>query len=321
MINVLLAAAGLALLLGSGEALVRGAVALAGRSGMSPLLIGLTIVGFGTSAPELFVCVKAALAGSPGIALGNIVGSNIANLLLIPGSAAALAPLTINSAAIRRDGIVMLVATGIFMALALDGVLAATRGAAMLAALFAYVGWSFWSDRHGGRAAAALHRDAAIAGKAIFGAPGAAWSIAASIIGGLVGLAVAARLVVDGASGITHAAGVSETVIGLTVVAVGTSLPELITSLVAARRGEADVAIGNVLGSNIFNLLGIGGAAALAAPLSVSATMLRVDLWVLGAASAVTVGIMLTNTRIVRAEGWALLTAYAAYVVWRCAVA
>jgi len=319
MIDLLFTAAGLALLLASGEALVRGGVALAGRLGISPLIVGLTIVGFGTSAPEFAVSVDAALAGSPGIALGTIVGSNIANILLILGGAAALSPMAVHPGAIRRDGLVMLAATVAFIALAQAGTLGAAHGAAMLAVLAAYVGWSFWCDRHGGKEAAALHREEAEAGRIIYGAPRTAWAIAASIAGGLVGLIVGARFVVDGAGGIARAAGVPDEVIGLTLVAVGASLPELITTLAAARRGEADVAIGNVLGSNIFNLLGIGGAAALAAPLAVPPAILHVDLWLLAGVSAIAVAVMLTGRRIVRAEGWILLAAYAGYVAWRFA--
>jgi cation:H+ antiporter len=319
MIAFLYAAAGLALLLAGGEALVRGAVALAGRLRISPLIIGLTIVGFGTSTPELVVSVAAALAGSPGIALGNIVGSNIANVLLILGGAAALWPMTVHPQAVRRDGLVMLAATAVFIALASGGTLGRYHGAVMLALLAAYVGWSFWCDRHGGKDAAALHREEAESGKAIYGSPRTGWGIAASILGGLAGLIIGARFVVDGASGIARAAGVPDEVIGLTVVAVGTSLPELITSLTAARRGEADVAVGNVLGSNIFNLLGIGAAAALAAPMAVPPAIVRIDLWVLAAVSATTVAVMLSGLRIVRAEGWALLAIYVGYVAWEFA--
>ena len=321
MIDVLFTAAGLALLLASGEALVRGAVACAGRLGVSPLVVGLTIVGFGTSVPELAVGVEAALAGAPGIALGTIVGSNIANLLLILGGSAALAPMIVRPDAIRRDGLATLAATGAFVALAYGGTLGTARGAAMLLLLAIYVAWSLWSDRHGGDAAATLHREEAEAGRAIFGAPRAVWGIAASILGGIAGLAIGARFVVDGAGGIARAAGVPDEIVGLTLVAVGTSLPELITSLAAARRGAADVAIGNILGSNIFNLLGIGGAAALAAPLAVPPAMLRADLWMLAGVSAVVIGVMLICRRIVPAAGWALLAAYAGYVAWRFAAA
>jgi len=319
MIELVYTAAGLALLLAGGEALVRGAVALAGRLGISPLIVGLTIVGFGTSAPEFVVSVEAALVGSPGISLGNIVGSNIANILLILGGAAALWPMAVHPDAIRRDGLVMLAATAVFVALALGGTLGRLHGAAMLVLLAAYVGWSLWSDRHGGKEAAELHREEAEAGEVIYGAPRAGWGIAASIAGGLVGLIIGARFVVDGAGGIARAAGVPDEVIGLTLVAVGTSLPELITSLAAARRGEADVAIGNVLGSNIFNLLGIGGVAALVAPMAVPPAILHVDLWVLAAVSAITVAVMLSGLRIVRAEGWVLVAIYAGYVAWEFA--
>lgn len=312
--SLLLAAGGIALLLGGGEALVRGAVALARRVGLSPLVIGLTVVGFGTSAPELVVSVHAALSGSPGIALGNVVGSNVANILLIIGVSAVLYPLAVHRNALKRDGMVMLAATAVFILLALGGTIDAPRGAAMLALLALYLGWSLWSDRRD-TAAAGLHQaEAAALDPAL---PLTGWTIAVALAAGLAGLVAGASLAVDGATGIARAAGVPDSVIGLTLVAVGTSLPELATAIVAARRGQADVCVGNVLGSNIFNLLGIGGAAALAAPLPMPPAMLAFDLWVMAAASLLVLAFMGTGQRVVRAEGVALLALYAAYVGWQ----
>lgn len=315
MIDLLVVATGLALLLAGGEALVRGAVAFARRAGISPLVVGLTVVAFGTSTPELVVSVHAALSDAPGIALGNIVGSNIANILLILGGAAALWPLAVHRDALRRDGLVMLGATLVFTLFAREGTIGPFAGATMLALLAIYVGWSIRSDLRGGPPAA-LHGAEAASAEESHGAPRAAWAIVASLIGGIVGLIIGARFAVAGATGLARAVGVPEEVIGLTLVAVGTSLPELVTSLVAARRGQADVCVGNVLGSNSFNLLGIGGVAAIVTPLAVPPSIVGFDLWVLAAVSLLAVAFMLSGLRVVRAEGWLLLGLYAGYVAW-----
>lgn len=308
---------GLALLVAGGEALVRGAVALARRFNISPLVIGLTVVGFGTSSPELVVSVLAAVQGAPGLALGNVVGSNIANMLLILGIAAVMFPLTVHRNALRRDGVVMLVVTGAFFAVGMTGMVSMAHGAVMLAALTLYMAASIWWDRRSDTdEATALHREEA---EDIPVGPDKGWAVALAVLGGIAGLAAGAHFVVVGASAIASGLGVSDEVIGLSVVAIGTSLPELAAAISAARARHADVCVGNVIGSNIFNLLGIVGAAALAAPLPFSPGMIGFDLWVLLGVSVALMGLMLADLRITRLEGAALLVLYALYIGWHVA--
>jgi cation:H+ antiporter len=301
----------LALFLG-GEALVRGASGLARALGVSPLLIGLVVVGFGTSAPELTTSISAALQGSPAVAAGNVVGSNIANVLLILGVTALIGPVLVNRAAFMRDGAVLIVATLIVAAmLAFTGV-GRLAGGALAAGLIAYVVFSYILDRRGRSAAADLHAAEADliepAGKPLLAA--------VMLAAGLVGVVGGAALLVQGAVTLAEAAGVSEAVIGLTIVAVGTSLPELAASVSAARRGQSDIALGNIIGSNIFNALGILGVTALVQPFAAGAGLAALDLAVMIAAALVLIGFAMTGWRIGRREGAILLIAYAAYLAW-----
>ena len=297
--DALLLALGLAGLFLGGEALVRGASGLAARLGLSPLLIGLTVVGFGTSMPEMLVSVDAALRGLPGIALGNVVGSNIANILLILGRAALVWPMVV-AGGLRRDLAVMLAAAAALVPLFVLGEVGRLAGLALLAGLVAYL----WAAFRGPGAAVATEAVAPMAlPKAVL------------IVGlGLVGLVVGARLLVDGAVGLARAAGLSEAFIGLSIVAVGTSLPELATSVVAALRRQSGLAIGNVVGSNIFNVLGILGVTALVAPVPVEPRFLSLDLPVMLAVSAAAAGLLWRGGRIGRGAGIALVSAYAVYL-------
>jgi len=315
MLNLTLTALGLALLLAGGEGLVRGAVATARRLGISPLVIGLTVVGFGTSAPELVVSVGAALSGATGLAVGNVIGSNIANILLIVGIAALLMPLAVHPDALRRDGVVLVSVTLAFPAVALDGTIGRGEGLAMVALLFVYLAWSIWSDRRGPGPAAELHREEAEEYTASL--PRTGWSTALFILLGLAGLIGGAELAVTGATALAREAGISETVIGITLVAVGTSLPELATAVVAARRGHADVCIGNIVGSNLFNILGIAGASAIAAPLPFIDPIAIADMWIMLGVTALLMVFMLTGLRIVRWEGCALLLLYVAFIAFQ----
>ena len=309
--NFLLVAAGLVLLLAGGEALVRGSIALARRFHVSPLVIGVTIVGFGTSAPELVVGVDAALAGASGITVGNVIGSNMANMMLILGAAAAVRAINVNPDALRRDGAAVAAATVLFAAVALGGAASLFHGLLMVAALAGFLAWTLWSDMRSRGAAAALHeRSVAQPGRM----PGGIWGMAAAIVFGIGFLIAGADLLVTGATALARAAGVSEEVIGLTLVAVGTSLPELATSIVAAMRRQPDVCLGNVLGSNIFNLLGVTGAAAMVTPIAFHPKILTFDLWALVAVTALLIAVMLTGRRISRIEGAALLVLYTAYI-------
>tara|TARA_Y100001936_G_scaffold248504_1_gene296523 strand:+ start:10034 stop:10999 length:966 start_codon:yes stop_codon:yes gene_type:complete len=303
---------GLALLLFGGEALVRGAVGLARRAGISPFIVGLTIIGFGTSAPEVVVSVDAALSGSPGIAVGNVIGSNLANILLIIGAAAIVIPLSVHPEALRRDGVMMAAATILFIGVALTGIAFWYHGAIAIAVLFGYLAFSIWSDSKNTDATAQRHSDEGEQLQA--GLPDKVWAMLLALAIGLVALVAGSRMTVIGASTIAREAGISEEVIGITLVAFGTSLPELATALVAAARKQTDVCIGNVIGSNIFNLLGITGAAAIAAPLPFSSAVVSFDIWVLFVITALFMWFMLTGRRIQRWEGIVLLILYAAYI-------
>jgi cation:H+ antiporter len=304
-------AGGLVLLVVGGDALVRGAVALARRLRVSPLLIGLTLVGFGTSTPELLTSLQAAWIGAPGIAVGNVVGSNIANILLILAVAGLIRPLATSRAALARDGTVVAVAALACLFLALVGTLERWAGAVLLAGLVTYVVHTYRRERAVTDASARMH--AAEAGVA---EPGPHGVIAATAftLGGLALTVVGARLLVTGAVELARGAGVSETLIGLSLVAVGTSLPELVTSVVASLRRQGDVAFGNILGSNIYNVLGILGVTALVRPIPVPPEILAVDIWVMLAATAALLVFAATGRRLDRRESAVLLVVYLAYV-------
>jgi cation:H+ antiporter len=305
--------AGLILLLLGGDALVRGGIGMAHRLGVSPLLIGLTLVGFGTSTPELITSVEAALRGAPGIAVGNVVGSNIANILLIVGLAALIYPLTTSRRMLRRDGAVMLLAALACIAAVLLGTISRPVGLLLVLLLGAYVYASYRRERGGGRRAddaGVLEIDAA-------GLLPKRLGFGLLLLAGGLGLTVlGARLLVDAAIDLATAAGVSETVVGLTVVAIGTSLPELATSAIAAYRRHADVAIGNIVGSNIYNVLGVLGATAVVKPIAVPPEIARLDVWVMLAATLLLLLFAFTGSRICRAEGVVFLAGYVAYVGW-----
>ncbi|MFP4275442.1 MAG: calcium/sodium antiporter [Paracoccaceae bacterium] len=302
--DIVLVVAGLGLLLLGGELLVGGAVGLALRWRVPPMVIGLTLVGFGTSLPELLTSVQAALRGSPGIALGNVVGSNTANILLIGGLAAAMAAIPVARDGLRRDGGWMLAAALAALALVFLPVIGRGAGLALLAGLAAFL----WVSLRGGRAAPPTEE--------LLETMRPAWSSALRMTLGL-GLTVGgAAALVEGAVALATQAGLPEAVIGLTLVAVGTSLPELATSVIAARRGQPEVALGNILGSNVFNVLGILGVTALIAPLPVDAMIRGFDIWVMLAATLALLAVAWTGTRISRREGLALLLAYLVYVGW-----
>lgn len=314
---------GLIFLILGGEFLVRGAVRVAERLGVSPLVIGLTLVGFGTSTPELVTSVRAALSGAPGIAYGNIVGSNIANILLIVGASALLAPIAVNSAALRRDGGVMLGVTLVFALIAATLPITRVVGFAFVLALALYIWLAFRMERRAGAVdhGAVYDKAAAFEGIDPGMSPDAVarpnlWGALGTAVGGLVLVVVGGGFLVDGAVALARSMAISETVIGLTIVALGTSMPELVTSLVAAYRRQTDVAFGNIVGSNIYNLLGIGGATALIAPSDVPERIVSFDNPLMVLVSLALVGVAWTGLTITRREGAALLTAYIAYVWW-----
>ncbi len=303
---------GIALLTGGGEALIRGALGAARRLGVSPMLSGLVIVGFGTSMPEMVVSVDAASRGQPDIAVGNVVGSNIANVLLILGLCALISPLAVSALALRRDAATVIAASLLYLLLAHGGQLVRAEGGLLLASLLAYLVWAYRSERDQTAPSAALH--AAEAGE-VDRVPASSLGAAAAVIIGLALLIAGSRVLLAGAVGIAQSLGVSEALIGLTLVAVGTSLPELTVSVIAALRRHADVAVGNILGSNIFNLLGILGVSVLVQPLAVAGRIGSVDQWVMLAAALLLTLFLFTGRRLSRVEGGVLLTSYVIYVV------
>lgn len=304
--DLFLVALGFAILILAGDLLVRGAVTLSLRLGVPALLVSLTVVAFGTSAPELLIAIEALRDGAPGLALGNVVGSNIANVLLILGVPALLAPLATGACDTRRSYLTMLAVTGLFIAVAFAGPITWLHGLVLLAALTAVL----WDAARIGRRA--LGDDIEL-DEAEPGMPG--WKLALFLVAGIGGLPLGADILVTGAVDLARLAGISATVIGLTLVAVGTSLPELATTVMAALRGKADVAMGNVIGSNIFNLLAIVGIASLFGTIPVDAGFLRQDLWVMLAASLLLLPFVLLRWNIGRGRGAAMVALYVVYVV------
>lgn len=302
---------GLVLLLGGGEALVKGSVAVARRLGVSPLLIGLTLVGFGTSTPELVASLEAALAGRPGIAIGNVVGSNIANILLILGLSAVIYPMATTKAAFRRDGAVLVGSAMTLMAVVLFGIVGRLAGALLLALLAAYTLYTYRTERESGGPSAEMHAAEAAEVEPVGMSIGVGLALT---FGGIAAIVYGASLLIESAVVIARAAGLSEAVIGLTLVAVGTSLPEMVTSVMAALRRHADVAFGNIVGSNIFNALGITGVTALVEPIAVPPQIAQFDIWVMLATTLLLTWFATTGWQVKRWEGAVFLASYALYV-------
>ena len=302
---------GLAILVVAGDLLVRGAVNLSLRAGIPALIVSLTIVAFGTSAPELLVSIDAVVSDKPGLALGNVVGSNIANVLLVLGLPALISRLHTGAVATRRSYLMMLAATGGFIALGLAFGFDWRTGLALLAGLALTLFDQFRDARRARRSAAAEPEDEDVEGA---NPDMPVWRIWAFLILGLAGLPLGAHLLVDNAATIASAFGVSDAVIGLTLVALGTSLPELATTVIAAMRRQADVAIGNVIGSNIFNLLAIIGIASMFGPIPVEAQIARFDFWVMAGAAILLAPFVMGGRDLTRRYGAILCLAYVAYV-------
>ncbi|WP_121630523.1 calcium/sodium antiporter [Tropicibacter alexandrii] len=303
---------GLLILLLAGDALVKGAVNLSLRVGIPALIVSLTIVAFGTSAPELLISVKAATEGVPGIALGNVVGSNTANVLLVLGIPALITVMHTSTCDTRKSYAQMIVGTLLFIVLAFRGVFDWMAGLVLLAAL----SWILFTQLR----EALAHRRAGKADAELEEPEGADpdmpwWKIILFLALGLIGLPLGADLLVDSAREIALMYGVPDTVIGLTLVAVGTSLPELATTVMAALRKQADVAIGNVIGSNTFNLLAIIGIASLIAPMPVDPEFLEFDLWVMLGASLILIPFVYFGRDLGRVWGALLSTLYVGYVI------
>ncbi len=302
--------AGLVLLYYGAEALVRGSSSLALRLGLSPLVVGLTVVAFGTSTPELMVSLKAALAGQADISVGNVVGSNICNIGLILGICALVTPIATTSQIVRIDIPIMLAITAITIFLLADGTIGLPEGIFLTTLLVAYIVFSIGLARR--QPADSLGTE--FGEEVKISKRGLAIDLL-MVAGGLVLLVFGARFLVDGAVIIARTFGWTEALIGLTVVAVGTSLPELATSLVAAIKKEADIAVGNIVGSNIFNLLGILGITAIVHPLAATGIG-RIDYAVMAAFALMLWPMAYHQKRITRVEGAILLAGYVAYVSW-----
>lgn len=295
---------GTVLLLAGAEFVLRGAVQLASRLGVSPLVIGLTVVTWCTTMPELVVSLEAAVLGAPGIAIGNIVGSNLCNLLLILGAAACVCPMAVEPRVVRFEGGTVIGVTALFFVLAMFGSLSRFDGVLLLACLVSFTAASYLRARYGGPQDRAEEQ-----------APGRRfWIVGGKLAIGLGGVIAGSHLLVEGAIGLARLLGVSEAVIGVTVVAVGTSLPELATAVVSAYRRHPEVAVGNVLGANIVNLLGIGGLVATVHPLDVPAHLRDLALGTMAAVTVVLVSWLMFRGRLGRLTGVLCLTAYALYI-------
>jgi cation:H+ antiporter len=307
-LTMVLAAVGLMILVLGADLLVRGASKLAEAFGISPLVVGLTVVALGTSAPEAAVSVQSVLAGSADIALGNVVGSNILNVLLVLGLSAAITPLVVSSQLVRREVPIMIGVSIVLLLLALNGVVGRLDGLLLLAGIVAYTLYSIRRSRHGGTRESGSSADSGgrLAIQAVY------------VVAGLVLLVLGARWLVNGAVAVAQAIGLSELVVGLTVVAIGTSLPEVATSVVAAFRGQRDIAVGNIVGSCIYNILFVLGLAGLIAPegIGVSSAALGFDIPVMIATAVACLPIFFTGREIARWEGFLFLGYYVAYTLY-----
>jgi len=301
-------AAGLLLLAVAAEVLVHGAASLSRRFGLSPLVIGLTVVSIGTSLPELVVSVEAAVTGNGGLALGNVVGSNIANIALILGIAALIAPIAVQAKVVRTDAPILVAVSAGFIGLVWDGGLSRGDGVLLTVGILAYVFYTFHLAQ---QASPDLQEEAS----SVLPSPHSVLLDGGLVAIGIAGLVGGAHFLVTGAITVAAALGVSPVVIGLSVVAVGTSLPELATSVVAAWRGQGDIAVGNALGSSIFNLLGILGVTVLIHPLS-TASLGWTELGVMVGLAVVVVPFLRSAYTLSRMEGSALLLSYLGYLAY-----
>ncbi|WP_412060567.1 calcium/sodium antiporter [Rubrivirga sp. IMCC45206] len=313
--SLLLMGGGVLLLLAGAEALVRGASALALRVGITPLVVGLTVVAIGTSSPELVVSVQAALAGKGGVAVGNVIGSNVANLGLIVGVAALLSPMVVDRDLVRIDMTVMLASMVALIVFLLDGTLSRVEGGLLLLAAVVYTVLKIRASRQEVRAATAQLAPEVRDAMAEAAVEAGFKRHMLLVVGGIALLVFGADRLLAGAVTAAELLGVSEAVVGLTLVALGTSLPELATTVVAARRGEAEIALGNAVGSNIFNVFSVLGPAALAKPIVAEGIGVDVEAIMIGF-GLVTLIFLISGGQTKRWEGAVLLAGYGAYVWW-----
>ncbi len=300
-------AIGFVILLVAGDALVRGAVGLSLKLGIPALIVSLTIVAFGTSAPELLISIKAALTGSAGLALGNVIGSNIANVLLVLGLPALLFGISGQDASPKTNFIYMMIGSIVFVGMGLTGTITFIHGVILLG-LLAFVLLQAYKNAQKSRSAMKAATEEIPDTDSVW------WKILAILAVGVVGLPIGANLLVEGAVNIAKQAGVEDAIIGLTMVAIGTSLPELATTVMAAYRREADVAFGNVIGSNLFNLLGVIGATSLITSMPVSQEFIGFDFWVMLASSLVLFPFIWFKINLGKLWGAVFLTVYSVYI-------
>jgi cation:H+ antiporter len=310
MLSYVFLIVGFLLLIFSGDFLVKGAVSIALKLRLSNLVIGMTIVSFGTSAPELLVSIKAALGGHPDISIGSVVGSNISNIALILGITALVFPITVSKATLRIDWPMMMLSTLLFVVVVMDGELSAWEGILFIVFLISFIVWLIRNSRKGSAVPAAVDE----VNEEEKNLP--LWKGIGLVGLGAVGLVLGADLMLKGAVEIARYYDVSERIIGLTIVAFGTSLPELITSCVAAFRKEADISIGNLIGSNIFNILAILGITSIIHPISVSSSIINSDNYILLGITFLVFPLMYFGKKLTRAKGLLLFFVYAAYLIY-----
>jgi len=305
---------GLVILIIAGDVMVRGAAALARHWGIPSLIVGLTIVAFGTSAPELVVGVQAVLSGAGELASGNVVGSNVANVLLALGIPALIMAIPTNMSGVGRNSLVAVFATVLFIGLAfLGNPLARWQGAILFAGIVIYLVWMFRLAKSG--VDDPILEEMTEIDEGEDGLPTNTWLSAFYVVAGIIGLVLGGNLIVDNAVSIAGTIGISETIIGLTIVAIGTSLPEIATVVVASYRGHSEVAIGNVLGSNVFNIFAVMGASALAGPVLIDPKMFVFDFWVMLVAIIALLIFVMTRQPIGKKAGAAFVVAYILYML------
>lgn len=306
LLNIVLLVVGFVLLIKGADFFVDGSASLAKKMKIPSLIVGLTIVAMGTSAPELAVSISSAVKGSNGLAVSNVIGSNMFNLLMVLGVCAAITPIAVNKEVVKRDYPVSVAAMIMFIVFIIDGTLARWEGAVLLIALIGYIIMSIKLAKSNKTDDEAPEKFSPI-------------KCALSIIGGAAGIVLGGQLVVDNAQSIAMAAGMSETLVGLTICAMGTSLPELVTSITASKKGENDMAVGNVVGSNIFNALGILGVSGVITPIALEGTAgteALIDGIILVVASIAAFVCCVTGMKISRVQGVVLVLIYAAYMFY-----
>ena len=309
--DFLLLLGGLALLVAAGEVLVRGAAGLALKANISPMMVGLTVVSIGTSAPELFASVRAAIEGNPGLAVGNVVGSNIANLALVLGVTAMIRPIGVTKSLLKFDGPIMVFASLVFIAFAWNLELSLIEGVILVSFLAAFVGSLIYRSRKEKKEQDELESD--IEDLVEYQSKGYAMLLGL-IIAGCIGLYFGSEWFIEGARNFASSMGVSDYIIGVTIVAFGTSVPELVTSAIAALRNQADLSIGNLIGSNIFNIFAVVGITSIFSPLPVDQDLMNLDIWWMLGIALIIFPIMRSGFKVSRWQGVLLVLIYLAYI-------